>query len=750
MNKFIGGDEKDPDLKNDSLLPNKRLIIVSNRLPLTIEKKKGSITFKKSVGGLATGLASLSKEYSCFWIGWPGISNERISREEIEQIKPELQESNLYPVFLSRSEVKNFYHGFSNKTIWPLFHYFPLNAVFDKQFWIAYKEVNEKFSEVITSFAKPGDYIWIHDYHLFLLPMLLRQSLPEANIGFFLHIPFPSFELFRNIPWRKELLAGLLGADVVGFHTYDYAYHFLSCVQRLLETEHSLTQIQRGNRLIHVDVFPMGIDYDRFAGTSQDQQIREEMANLRRKTDNQKIILSIDRLDYTKGLLQRLNAYDLFLETYPQFKEKVSFIMVQVPSRTSVETYQELKQKIDELIGCINGKHGTIGWTPISNLFRSLPFQTLAALYNIADIALVTPLRDGMNLVAKEFIACKHNSHGVLIISEMAGAARELGEAIIVNPNNIEETTQAIYDALSMPEDEQRRRNKAMQQRLRQHNINRWAEDFMARLFQAPQMRESLKPKKLLDREKNQITEAFAKSKSRTIFLDYDGTLIPFAGEPQKAFPDVMLIDLLQRLAACPENRITIISGRDKKTLGSWFGHINVLLIAEHGVWIKERDQSWEPIESCLQNEWKDELRPLFELYLDRTPGSLLEEKDYSIAWHYRACDPELASTRVAELKYAIIHMIANRNLSVMEGNKVIEVKHAGINKGTAALRVMARQNCDFVLALGDDVTDEDLFASMPPKAYTIKVGSGPTRARYCIESVRDVRLLLEKFSQVE
>ena len=582
-----------------------------------------------------------------------------------------------------------------------------------------------------------------------LLPELIRAKLPDAKIGFFLHIPFPSFEIFRLLPWRSEILDGLLGADLIGFHTYSYVKHFLESVRRILGYEHTYGEITLSNRIVKVDTFPMGIDYEKFANAASDSKVQREIDKIRKNLGDRKIILSIDRLDYTKSIPQRLETFDLFLDKYPEFKEKITFIVVAVPSRTKVEHYRLLKKQVDELIGKINGKYGTLGWTPICYIYRSLPFHTLAALYSIADIALITPYRDGMNLIAKEFIASKADSKGVLILSEMAGAAEELGEALIVNPNNREAIAEALREALLMTDEEQIERNKVIQQRLQRYSVKRWAMDFVDSLMQVKKLQQDLSTKRLTDEIKIKLLDDYSKSKARLILLDYDGTLVHFAEKPEKAKPAEELLKLLTSLAHNVKNEIVIISGRDRETLDRWFGHLNIGLVAEHGVWIKERGKEWGTIEP-LENDWKTEILPVLEVYVDRTPGSFIEEKEFSLVWHYRNCDAELAAVRAKELKDVLLNLTANLDIGVIEGNKVIEIKNINVNKGRAVLEWISKKQWDFVLAIGDDLTDEDIFAVLPDTAYSIKVGLGSSRAKFYMESVDKVRALLKSISLKE
>jgi len=722
-----------------------RILFVSNRLPISIQRRKGRLQLQNSVGGLATGLSSFYDTYDSLWIGWPGVTS-RGNRSEEEQIREKLAAADCRPVFLSSDEVRYHYHGFSNRTIWPLFHYFTQYAVYDDGFWKAYQRVNRHFYEATIRIAEPGDTIWIHDYHLMLLPQLVRQELPEAKIGFFLHIPFPSSEIFRLLPWRKEILEGLLGADLIGFHTYGYVRHFINSARYLLGHEHSMGQLVVGDRVVKIDAFPMGIDYERFSEGACDLAVQREARDIREKAGDRTLIFSIDRLDYTKGILQRLQAFDRFLTSNPEYRERVHLMLAVTPSRTKVEHYSALKRRIDEHIGEINGKHGTVGWVPVWYSYRTLPFNSLLAWYSAADIALITPLRDGMNLVAKEFVASKCNAKGVLVLSEVAGAAEELSEAIVVNPNDQGDIVAALREALSMPEQEQITRNRTMQARLKRHNVVKWAEEFIAELDVSKSVQSELAAHRVNAKVCRDLIRAFHRAKNRLLLLDYDGTLVPLVGRPEKAKPDSELLSLLGDLLGLKGIEVVIISGRDKETLQEWFAGLSVGLVAEHGAWIKVPKQTWTTIQP-LAGQWKAELSPTLRHYVDRTPGSFIEEKDFSLVWHYRRVDPALAERRLSELKDTLLQLASAYNLGVLEGNKIIEIKNAGVDKGQAALKWLAGSTWDFVLAIGDDRTDEDLFGILPQDAYSIRVGVRPSQARFNVSTPEEVRSLLRKLA---
>jgi len=735
-----------------------RLLVVSNRLPVTVIENQGKLIFQESVGGLVSGLSayldslkgSSFTESEYIWVGWPGVSVDRRTKEELEELSAKaLSEFHSCPVFLTERAMERFYQGFCNKTIWPLFHYFPTYTVYEEALWLHYKCVNKIFCEAVLGLIKPDDVIWIHDYHLMLLPALLREKLPDVPIGFFLHIPFPSFEIFRLLPmkWRSEILEGLLGADLIGFHTYEYTQYFLRSVLRILGCEHNMGEIFLNNRLIKAETLPMGIDFRKFCAAVSYPEVQKEKEQLMKTLSGFKVVLSIDRLDYTKAIINRLWAYELFLEKNPQWHRKVILVLVVVPSRIGVEHYQQIKKQIDEFVGKVNGQFGSIGWTPILYQYRFLPFYPLVALYALSDVALITPVRDGMNLIAKEYIAAKTDKTGVLILSEMAGAAKELGEAIIINPNNTQEIADALKEALEMPKEKQVKRNEIMQNRLRRYDVVRWADDFIRELISVKDEQKRFNARLLSPSMREQLLKDFKKALKRLIFLDYDGTLVPFARYPQMAKPSEDLLKILKQLSENPANSLVLMSGRDKDILGRWFGMLNIGLVAEHGVWIKEKNEDWR-LTKPVTFDWKPRIRPVLEMYADRLPGAFVEEKEFSIVWHYRGADPELAALRAKELMDDLVNFTANINVQVLQGSKVVEVRCAGVNKGIAAMYFVLKNSFDFISAMGDDYTDEDMFKAIPQTAYSIKVGMTQSYAKFNLHSHIEVMRLLEQLVQ--
>lgn len=712
-------------------------------MPVKIIEHNGEYLLSPSEGGLATGLGSVYKEGNNIWIGWPGIE---VPEERQDEVRKQLAELNLIPVFLTPEEINLYYEGFSNEILWPVFHYVVTYANFEQTYWDFYQLVNGKFEAELAAHVRDGDTIWVHDYQLMLLPSLIRAKAPNVTIGFFQHIPFPSYEIFRLIPWREELIHGLFGADLIGFHTFDDVRHFLSAAARLSPAKLSDNVITFQERQIVVEAFPMGIDDAKFEALAQSPLVEEHMNSFNEGLDNGKVILSIDRLDYSKGILQRLQAYELLLQTKPQCIGKISFYMIVVPSRDTVPQYRELREHIDQLVGNINARYRTLNWLPVHYFYRSFSVEFLSALYSTADICLVTPMRDGMNLVSKEYVASRIHDTGVLILSEMAGASKELNDALIVNPNNIGEIVKTILQALNMTLEEQHSRMASMRAVVKKFNIHLWVKNFMDKLEEVKVLQQSMLTRYASIKVREQIAEAYSKTDQRYIFLDYDGTLVGFQPVIDQASPDPELYELLNDLTSDLANKVIIISGRRNETLEKWFGHLKLDMIAEHGAWQKRYGEEWKSL-PLLTDKWKQEVRTVLDTYTDRTPGSFIEDKSYSLVWHYRKVEDGLGELRASEIINHLKMIIADKGLQLMPGNKVIEFKNIEVNKGKAAQGWMHEAHPDFILALGDDHTDEDIFKALPEDAYTIKVGSNISAARYFLRNPTEVRLLLKNLT---
>ena len=726
----------------------KRIIIVANRLPFKLVKKKDQYIAVQNSGGLVSAILSLSEKMNinkkeASKILWVGTGDLQLGKEDINP------NFDLYPLEIPRKINEKFYGGFCNDTIWPLFHYFPQGTVYDNSYFEAYKTANNLFFERLQKLIQPGDFIWIHDYQLFLLPELVRRSFPMANIGFFLHIPFPSFEIFRLFPrlWRESILKGMTGADVVGFHTNDYTQHFIKSVKRTLGYNVNQNFISVDSRLCKADAFPLGIDFDKFHNSCSSPKTINHKKKLQRHLSEKKLIFSVDRLDYSKGFINRLQAFELFLEKFPSWHYNVVFNMVVIPSRDNIDAYREIKKEIEATVGRINGKYGNLSWLPIIYQYKSIPFNELVALYNTSDVGLITPLRDGMNLVAKEYIACQTENYGMLVLSEMAGAAVELNESIIINPSDIEETSNAIDEALRMPIEEKMRKIHKMQNRLKRYNVFTWSADFFIQVNDIKKEQKQMQVKYLDENTLKCIKEKYQQSLNRLFLIDYDGTLTPLAKLPEMALLNEKTEGLIRNIVSDERNTVAIISGRGREFIEKQFENIGVILIAEHGFYLKDPNGEWtNNLEIDLS--WKKKILPVLNNYVDRCNGSMIEEKQASIVWHYRNADEEIASLRINDLKDDLTEILKSESkLQMLEGDKVLEVKSILYDKGSAASVLINKDNYDFILAIGDDRTDEDLFKVIPRFGFTIKVGSKPSKARFNIRNQSQIYEILSLFT---
>lgn len=731
-----------------------RLIVVSNRLPLTLKKTEQGWKTTQSSGGLASAMNPLLARTGGEWLGWAGDGGEE-DREERQAILDEWGNTNhCFAVDLPKDVAEGFYEGYANQTLWPVFHDFLSQLKFDARHWEAYVEANRIFSEAVLQRYRPNDLIWIHDYHLMLLPQLLRLKLPDAAIGFFLHIPFPSSEIFPVLPRREELLEGLLGADLLTFQTHGHLQQFRAALLRVLGLESKIAEVALGSRPIRLEALPIGIAPEEYTDLLyNDEKTAQQNAEWIGRYRGRRVLLAVDRLDYTKGVPERLRAYAQLLRSSPELKEKVILIQIAVPTREGIDTYQELREEVNRLVGEINGKMGTPEWTPLVYINRSIERCELVALYQLADVCWVGSLRDGMNLVAKEYVACKQQGDGVLVLSEFAGAAAEMGEALLINPYDEERTAATIKRALTLEEQERSLRMMALHNRVLRNDVFHWGDRFLAALEEAASQRgryidtqpQRLKPEALRD--------AYLRADRRLLIFDYDGTLVPFVKRPQQAAPPTVVLDLLGALASEPRNLVALVSGRSADNLDRWFAKIPKLcLVAEHGAEIKAPSgPGWESLRPPSPTDWKSTVTPILEHFVDRTPGSFMEEKKYALVWHYRMAEPEFGEWLANELVAMLEAMLAETELRAFRGEKIVEVKPVWANKGEALERLLRESpDPDFLFAAGDDRTDEDLFERLSGDAWTVHVGPGPTRASFTVTDIQVLRRTLELLAASE
>lgn len=721
-------------------MPN--LVIVSNRLPVSVKKVDGKLEFFESAGGVSNGLSPYTKRRGTKWIGWPGLPSDDLTAADKVRIVREFKKKRCYPLFLTQQQIDDFYSGYSNGVLWLMLHDLPVRPYKDK-LWQAYRKVNALYTDEITRLSKPGSTVWVHDYQLMLVPQMLRRTGRDDRIGFFLHTPFPVPRIFTSLKEARALLRGVLGADLIGFHTTGYTKHFLKSCEDVLDLRSDQGKLLVGERSIQATEFPIGIDYSRFAAATRRRGNQLTLLKLRRKYRGKKIIVMVDRLDPSKGLSGRLKAYQLLLRQNPRFVGKVVLVMIVAPSRTDVPEYQAVKKQLDKLLVEINKEFASPKWQPVDFIYETIPLERVTQYYQIARVAFIAPFRDGMNLVAKEFIASKRQNDGVLVLSETAGAAEQLQDAILVNPAKPQMMADGLLRALTMPRVELRRRARAMQELVQNSSVQKWAETFMDTL----QRPHTLVPRytKVLGRQQAEdIAIGYKHARKRLLLLDYDGVLRRFKTNPAAASPTEHIMKLLENLSADSKNEIVIISGRGKAELGDWFGHLPIALAAEHGALFRRKaGKNWHST-SLSGKDWQRDVRALFDYYAEQTPGALVERKEWSLAWHYRAANPYYTQKHLVQLRRLLKPITKRYGLCIEEGHKVLEVRPLDVNKGKVTREWLIHDH-DFVLAIGDDVTDEDMFAALPLQAYSIKVGHGKTYARYRVKGVPAVLNLLAK-----
>jgi trehalose 6-phosphate synthase/phosphatase len=722
-----------------------QVIIVSNRLPVSVKKENGKLVFHPSVGGLATGLSSYVKDRNNLWIGWPGISSDELTDRDKKVIVTELKKHNCSPVFLTRREVDHFYNGYSNAMLWPLFHNLPyVEPAKHKLWWQAYRKVNDLFAFEVIRRARSSSRIWVHDYQLLLLPEMLRDQLPKTNIGFFLHIPFPDVKTLSRLKEHKKLLRGMLGADLIGFHTPGYVKNFLDNTQANNFGVAGDDQVVLSNRVVRVADFPMGIDYKKYSDARQSKSVKAAVKKFRHKYRGKKIIVAVDRLDPSKGLAERLIAYKKFLEQNPSLLGEVVFSMVAAPSRTDIEAYQRLAKRLDKLVADINQTFGTPKWQPVDYMNQSQPFEVVTALFQIADVAFIAPLRDGMNLAAKEFVA-SNRMNGVLILSQTAGAAEELGDALLVNPRKPASLVDALQQSLTIPKPEIKLRLNKMKDHLSRNTVQAWAKTFVDTL-QQPVPGSDLLTRSLKGVPEELLIRQYVKAKKRLLLLDYDGSLVPFSDNLKDPNPGKRLLAMLEELGKDERNEVVVVSGRSARDLEAWLGHLPIHLVAEHGAAIRKAGHKWQLLER-VENRWKHAIEPILLNYAAQTPGAQVEVKLHSLVWHYRGASPYYAQKYTVTIKKVLKPLLKKYGVQMFQGNKILEIKNPHISKGEAIQRWLKKPH-DFILVVGDDFTDEDMFKVMPASAYSIKVGRGMTAARFRLESTKEIKNLLTKLTK--
>ncbi|KAJ0392949.1 hypothetical protein P43SY_005969 [Pythium insidiosum] len=722
-----------------------RLIMVSNRLPISFQRNEttGEWSFSMSSGGLVTALNGIRDEVPFIWIGWLG---EEIAHEDQNKVREKLaQEFNCVPVFLSKEIASRYYNDFSNDILWPIFHYVPLplfragsEKKFDFRLWDAYKLANKRFAQAVNQVYREGDYVWVHDYHLMMLPSLLRKRHPRCKIGWFLHTPFPSAEMYRMLPVGKQILEGLLGADLLGFHTYDYARHFLAACSRIPGATSSPKGIEWEDHFSAVGVFPIGIDPEHFEEILDAEETQRRIAELSAKFQNCKIIIGVDRMDYIKGIPHKLLAMERFLSMYPDRRESVILIQIAVPSRTGVVEYQNLAASVNEMVGRINGRYGTLQHSPVHYIHRSVSPTELVALYNIADVCLVTSIRDGMNLVSHEYVMCqsrpcelRRDGPGVLILSEFAGSAQSLSGAIRVNPWNTSAIAAALEHALTLPIMEREYRQTNLYRYIKTHTASFWGKSFLSDLEYTVSRPSSAR--RLVKLPVMDVLNAYSRSKKRIIVLDYEGTLLEESHQRSTIAPPKPYVKrIIENLAADRKNTVLLVSGHEQGVIGSWLNDRRIGVVAESGYFYRlPHTDEWEMMTEDHDPSWKKVVRPIMQYFTERTPGSCIETKESSLTWHYGETDPIFGPMQARDMQVNLEDVLCTLPLEVLQGTNRVEVRLQGITKTVIIEEILkqfeqplvspvqqrqqsrsqvAPQQVDFVFCAGNGLEDDDIF----------------------------------------
>lgn len=727
-------------------------IFVSNRLPFNIDAKTGEM--QRGSGGLVSALLAVSLDEPFAWLGFEtDKKNAAILNAQASKLNPNMQ---CRAVVLSRDVYDRYYDGVSNDLIWPLFHYEGHLAIFSRKNWESYVEANQAMADAITDIAADGDTVWIHDFHFLLLPKMLRERNATLKIGFFLHIPFPSAEVFRQLPVREEVLRGLIQCDLIGFHEHSYLRQFIVSLKAILGIESTMFEAQIDNHTLHLGVYPISIDSEAYRKKATTHAVLAQTQAYRYMSRVPYQILGVDRLDYTKGLELKLRGFQQALRKYPELVGNVSLLQVAVPTRQKVPYYMKIRKVIEQLVGSINGEFGGPDYVPVQYIFNSVEETKLLALYRRANAALITSKRDGMNLVAMEYVIAQDiETPGCLILSEFAGAASFLSDALIINPWDMDSVADAIYRAYTMPEPERRERLANLQEILSRYSATKWAEGFLSDLDRARNAHlES--PTLFLTRDAEHwpavLQSRLRSAKKLRLVIDYDGTLVAIEKKPERAILTAKTRQLLESLKDQAE--IYILSGRSRDFLDQQFPDTKFFLGAEHGAFYKAPGGVWESrVASDLQT-WYPQVEKVMQSYAERVPLSFVEKKEASLVWHFRESPKDFADFQSRKLDDELQIGMANEPVTVAMGLRILEAKSVECNKGNFLRRVMQAEaelggESAFYICMGDDRTDEDMFRVLDDQGVSIKVGNETSQAQFRLHrqaEVDDFLRELDKF----
>ncbi|KAL1924300.1 uncharacterized protein VTP21DRAFT_7335 [Calcarisporiella thermophila] len=719
-------------------------------------------------GGLVNAINSVKQNLTKqVWVGTLGMSTDALNDKMKGDIKMRFAEYDCIPVIdgVTDIEFDGHYNAYCKQVLWPTFHYVvldnPKSKVFeDDHAWNHYVTLNQHFADTIVAHYQPGDIIWINDYHLMLVPELLRKKLPNAIIGFFLHVPFPSSELFRCLAVREELLKGILGSDLIGFQTYSFARHFLQTCSRILSLETSPKGIQMENNFVSVGIFPIGIDLVSLNEKRRNPEVADWIKVLKEKYAGKTLIVARDKLDYIKGIRQKLLAFEQFLIRYPEWQGKV--VLIQVALSTSEQN--ELQAQLTDVISRINHRFSNLAYQPVIYLHQDISFSQYLALLTAADCCLITPLRDGMNLTSHEYVVCQEGKYAPLILSEFAGTYGSFGACFRVNPWDYRSVAEAIEEALTINAEEREARWKELYKNVTTNTAQYWTESFISeceKIHTDMQRRCSIHIPHLNPRS---FIAEFQKAKRRLFLLDYDGTIVPYEKDPS-AMENAShrLFNLLKSLTADKRNEVWILSGRTTASLEERFSDLpSIGLVAENGAYLQHPGavaQKWECLVPDMDIGWKKEVLRVFEYYTERTPGSFIEEKNASVVWHYRKADhPTYGAWQASECLNHISDSLTVYPIHAFSGNKNVEVLPRDVSKSSAVNRILSDitrthgSPPDFIICIGDDRSDEDMFDVLNKaqergelhQAITVTVGSKSSEAKFFVSGVPSVLSCLE------
>ncbi|EOY20667.1 hypothetical protein QUC31_006972 [Theobroma cacao] len=801
ISKVDGNRSNDGDFDALSSDGCEKKIIVANFLPIHAQKdlKSGRWSFSFDEDSLLLQMKDgFSSDTDVVYVGSLKVDVDSSEQDEISRRL--LEEFNCVPTFLPPELQKKFYHGFCKQYLWPLFHYMlPMCPDycnrFDRLLWQAYVSANKIFADKVMEVINPeDDFVWVHDYHLMILPTFLRKRFYRVKLGFFLHSPFPSSEIYRTLPVRDEILKALLNADLIGFHTFDYARHFLSCCSRMLGLDYESKRGHIGldyfGRTVYIKILPVGIHMGRLQSALNHPSSSTKVKEIVEQFKGKKLIVGVDDMDIFKGISLKVLAMEQLLQQHRELRGKIVLVQIVNPARSTGKDVQEAKRETYETTKRINDNFGFPGYEPVVLIDRRVPFYEKTAYYALAECCIVNAVRDGMNLVPYKYIVCRQGTSkmdealeiasesprmSMLVVSEFIGCSPSLSGAIRVNPWDIDAVADALNMAIRMPDVEKQLRHEKHYRYVSSHDVAYWARSFMQDLERACKEHYSkrcwgigfglsfrilsLSPsfRKL---SIDHIVSAYKRTCRRSIFLDYDGTVVPHASIIKSPSPEV--ISVLNNLCSDPKNTVFIVSGRGQNSLSDWFAQCeNLGIAAEHGYFIRwSRMSDWETIPIAADFDWKRIAEPVMKLYTEATDGSYIEPKKSALVWHHQDADPDFGSCQAKELLDHLENVLANEPVVVKRGQQIVEVKPQGVTKGFVAEKILSTmigngKLPDFVMCIGDDRSDEDMFESIsntayrsslpvPPEIFACTVGQKPSKARYYLDDTVEVLTLLQ------